>query len=221
MRLSGPHPALRRLSGAAAVLALLAPAAAIAADLPSRAAPPAPPSLAFSPTPAANWSGFYVGGDAAWMRLRTTNPKLDGFAFGARLGADQQSGRWVYGAFLEGERTLIDGAVANFSVKTPWRAGLNARLGYALDGRTLLYALGGGSWLDFDVRTTAANPPTRALGYVAGLGAEISFGGPWSAYVESRFARHMRDHGGSFNGVEARLGVNYRFGTGGTVLARY
>jgi len=206
--------------GALGALGLLAPAAALAADLPSRVTPPPPPPVVFSAQPAATWSGLYVGAQAGWLKLRTANPELDGFAFGGRIGADQQSGRWVYGAFLEGERTLIDGAVANYAVKTPWRAGLNARLGYALDSGALIYALAGGSWLDFDVRTSGANPPTRAFGYGVGLGAEIALQGPWTAFVESRYMRHMRDHEGAINGAEARIGLNYRFGGPGGVVAR-
>lgn len=202
------HVSLRLL---ALALGLIAPAAALAADLPSRTAPPPPPALIAGSAAIPDWRGFYVGGQASWLNLRTYFPKLSGYGFGVRAGYDAQSGRWVYGVLAEGEWTTLNGAAVQFDVKTPLRAGLNARLGYALGGSTLLYGLAGGSWLDFDVSTPTPNPPTRAFGYVLGAGAEFAISGPWTVYAESRFARHFADHRRPFNGSEVRLGVNYRF----------
>jgi opacity protein-like surface antigen len=193
--------------------------AAYATDLPRRTAPPPPkpPVAVLSVSPGADWGGVYVGAQAAWLRLQTSDPNLNGFALGGRVGVDQQAGRWIYGAFLEAERTFIDEA----AVKLPYRAGANVRLGYLIDRTTLAYAIAGASWLDFEVSSGAPNATEHAAGYSLGVGAEYPISGSWSAYLESRFARHYRDHGAPINASEARLGVNYRFGSSGPVVARY
>jgi outer membrane immunogenic protein len=198
---------------------------AFASDMPGGHRPMAPAPYQRSmlaPAPAAQWSGFYVGGAAGYLALQTENPKVRGFEIGARAGHDQQFGALVGGGFLEADASFARGKVANYNAKAPFKLGAYARLGYEIIPETLAYGLGGVTFLDMKVKTTAANPPGSAIGFGLGVGMEKKLAANWSLFGEYRFHRLWADNERTFNVLEAKVGVNYRFGGGKSPLfARY
>ena len=198
---------------------------ALAADLPDRNPAPAPARLApsmLAPAPAAQWSGLYVGGAAGYLALQTENPKIRGFEIGARAGYDQQFGAIVAGVIVDGDATFAKGDVANYKAKAPFKLGASARLGYEIAPNTLAYGLGGFTFLDMKVKTTAANPPSSAMGFMLGAGMEQKLAANWSVFGESRFHRLWTNNDRVINALEAKVGVNYRFGGDArTIFARY
>ncbi len=146
--------------------------AALAADLPSRAAPAAPPAVA----PAFTWTGFYVGVNAGYLggdgdtnvsgigtatqfapALGAFDTAGSGFIGGAQVGYNQQFGSFVFGAEADIQYTDVSKSIAsassvNLGIVFPTNLGLTSELeylgtvrvraGYAID-RALLYVTGG------------------------------------------------------------------------------
>lgn len=190
---------------------------AVAADLSGRNL-----SSLLAPAPAAKWSGFYVGGAAGYLALQTENPKVRGFEIGARAGHDQQFGALIVGGFLEADASFAKGEVANYKIKAPFKLGSYARLGYEIAPETLAYGLGGITFLGMNVKTSAASPPKSAIGFGLGVGMEKKLAANWSLFGEYRFHRLWTDNERTINALEAKVGVNYRFGGDNSPLfARY
>jgi len=116
---------------------------------------------------------------------------------------------------------------------------VTGRLGYTW-GPALLYAKGGYAWRDGNnIGVTVAGVPqgfttsgNRKDGYTVGGGLEYMFAPNWSAKAEyqyynfgnTTFATGPADIVGTrFRNDEhtVKVGVNYRFGWGGPVAARY
>jgi outer membrane immunogenic protein len=111
-------------------------------------------------------------------------------------------------------------------------------LGYAW-GPTLLYAKGGYAWRDGNnLGVTVAGSPSafttngnRKDGYTVGAGLEYMFAPNWSAKAEyqyynfgnTQFTAAPPTSPPSFRNDEhtVKVGVNYRFGWGGPVAAKY
>ena len=200
-------------SAVGAFILLASPA--FASDMPGGHRPMAPVPYQRSmlaPAPAAQWSGFYVGGAAGYLALQAENPKVRGFEIGARAGHDQQFGALVAGAFVEADASFAKGKVANYNAKAPLKLGAYARLGYAIAPNTLAYGLGGVTFLDMKVKTTATNPPGSATGFTLGIGMEHKVSANWSLFGEYRFHRLWTNNNRVINALEAKAGVNYRFG---------
>jgi outer membrane immunogenic protein len=125
--------------------------------------------------------------------------------------------------------------------KVDWFATFRGRLGYA-PGPWLIYVTGGGALAKLvneygDVDSGVLDPTAAASvnetrwGWTVGGGAEVAFGGNWSAKAEYLYIDFRKfDEGpvvGGSAGVArfhdrihvARVGLNYRFG--GPVVARY
>lgn len=130
----------------------------------------------------------------------------------ARAGHDQQFGTLVVGAFFEADASFAKGDVANYKVKAPFKLGSYARLGYEIAPETLAYGLGGITFLGMNVKTTSTNPPNSAIGFGLGVGMEKKMAANWSLFGEYRFHRLWTDNERTFNALEAKVGVNYRFG---------
>ncbi len=209
---------------AAGAFILLA-GSAFASDLPHRnqqlAPAPYQPSM-LNPAPAAQWNGFYIGGALGYLALQTENPKVRGFEIGARAGYDQQFGDVVAGVMVNADASFANGSVPNYNVSTPFKLGAYARLGYAVAPKTLVYGLGGLSYLDIKVDTTASNPHKAGIGFGLGLGLEHKLSDKWSAFGEYSFHRLWTNNDRIINALEARVGVNYRFGGDyRAIFARY
>ena len=192
--------------------------------------------------------GAAFGGDNGFA---TTLPGLTGgsrdaaFLGGGQIGADYQfAPNWLVG--IEGQisglsdnnRTFTNG-VNSFRDRSDWLASVTGRLGYTW-GPALLYAKGGYAWRDGNnLGVTAGGVPQAFTtngnhkdGYTVGAGLEYMFAPSWSAKAEyqyynfgnTTFATGPADIAGrSFRNDEhtVKVGVNYRFGWGGPVAARY
>jgi outer membrane immunogenic protein len=150
----------------------------------------------------------------------------------------------IHGAAIDPFFTGKNGAPIPLSTRTDRIASVTGRLGYAWDN-FLLYGKGGGAWAhdNYSIQnsnclllvTCSLAGSTDRTGWTAGVGLEWAFAKNWSAMVEY-------DHFGFGNKAVAftgpnlgqnfifnvrqdvdvvKVGVNYRFGLGGPVVARY
>ena len=170
----------------------------------------------YSPVPAHNWGGLYVGGSLGYVSGSVTGPVapptgLSGTDIDVHAGYDFQSGNWVYGPFIAVPFPTASSTVA-VPVKIDWAVVGGARLGYAID-HWLPYALaagvvGGGT-------ATGLGSATHT-GYSLGVGLEYGFDNNWSigvryAYVSMDGQRYsgigpFGCHGNSVVGT-----LNYKF----------
>jgi outer membrane immunogenic protein len=123
---------------------------------------------AYAPVVAANWAGFYLGGnfgsgtgrDRSTLNLpavgifQTFNLAPDGINGGVQAGYNWQAANWVFGleADIQGStqkdnKTCVlacvpGGVTAAYDATLPWFGTVRGRLGYSV-GSTLFYATGG------------------------------------------------------------------------------
>jgi outer membrane immunogenic protein len=235
----------RLLLGAAAMIALAAPA--FAADMPARTYSKAPAYTA--PEVVYNWTGFYIGGHVGGAFAG--NNSLQGsdarFLGGVQGGFDYQfATNWVIGA--EAQYSWLSNSNNNgvafpggvlVTSKNDQLGSVTGRLGYTW-GPALLYAKGGYAWRDNNnIGVTVAGAPFPFTtdgghkdGYTVGAGLEYMFAPNWSAKAEYQYYNfgsttfttgpapivntRFRDDEHTI-----KAGINYRFGWGGPVAARY
>jgi outer membrane immunogenic protein len=233
------------LLGAAAVFAFAAPA--LAADLPARPYTKAPAYTA--PQVVYNWTGFYVGGNIGGAFAGNNSLEGSGGRFmgGVQGGVDYQfAPNWVIGAEAQYDwlannnnngGILFPGGTL-VSGNTNQLGSVTGRFGYTW-GPTLLYAKGGFAWRD-GTGISVSNPAgpvafttdgSHRDGYTVGAGLEYMFAPNWSAKAEYQyynfgstgFAAPPVLVGTRFREDEhtVKVGVNYRFGWGGPVAAKY
>jgi outer membrane immunogenic protein len=212
---------------------LVAAQGARAADLsvaPLYKAPPAP-------SPAYNWSGFYLGlnggggwGDSRWQGLGRVD--TSGGQAGGTAGYNWQLGQGVVG--LEGDMDWsgLKGSSANAacpggscSTSSTWLSTVRGRIGYAFD-RFMPYFTGG--LAVGDIHAGAPGVPGASntnAGWTVGGGVELALPGNWSAKAEYLYV-DLGDFncgtacGGTPNQNVSmrenvfRAGVNYHFGWG-------
>jgi outer membrane immunogenic protein len=122
---------------------------------------------AYAPVAAANWAGFYLGGnfgsgtgrDRSSLNLpaatifETFNLAPDGINGGVQAGYNWQASNWVFGletdiqgSTQKDNKTCIlsctPGVMAAYDATLPWFGTVRGRLGYSV-GSTLFYATGG------------------------------------------------------------------------------
>ena len=232
------------LLGAAAVIAFAAPA--FAADLPARTYTKAPAYTA--PELVYNWTGFYVGGNigGAFPGGNSLEGSNGRFMGGLQGGADYQfATNWVIGAeaqydWLAGHNNngVLFPAGSLITGNTNGLGSVTGRLGYTW-GPALLYAKGGYAWRDSSLGVSAGGVPVAFAtdgshkdGYTVGAGLEYMFAPNWSAKAEYQYynfgsttftAGTPEIIGARFRDDEhtVKLGINYRFGWGGPVVAKY
>jgi outer membrane immunogenic protein len=210
-----------------ALVALGATAPTLAADLAARPYTKAPPYVA---APIYNWTGFYIGGHVGGAFRGDDNNVLGGssdgtFMGGVQVGYDYQfSPNWVMG--LEANYSFKDtnGVFANRNLGS-----VTGRLGYTW-GPTLLYAKGGYAWADTRFTNGFGGDGGRD-GYTVGAGLEYLFTQNWSGKIEYQYYDfgnvNVFDNTGAFAGRfrndehTIKVGLNYRFGWGGPVVAKY
>jgi outer membrane immunogenic protein len=237
------------LLGAAALAALSVPLAApaFAADMPARTYSKAPVYTA--PALVYNWTGFYIGGHLGGAFAG--NNGLQGsdarFLGGVQAGFDYQfAPNWVMG--VEAQYSWLPNSNNNgvlfpggtlVTSNTNQLGSVTGRVGYTW-GPALLYAKGGYAWRDGNnIGVTAgglAQPFTtngnHKDGYTVGGGLEYMFAPNWSAKAEYQYYNFGNTNfitapadvaGRSFRNDEhtVKVGVNYRFGWGGPVAAKY
>lgn len=224
------------------VVALVFAAPAFAADLRARTYTKAPAYTA--PAVVYNWTGFYIGGHVGGDSISGNDGRFMG---GVQVGADYQfATNWVVGleaqySWLPRSDTngvLFPGSGSFVTQDTRGLGSVTGRLGYTW-GPALLYAKGGYAYRDSDLNVAIAGAPqpfgasgNRRDGYTVGGGLEYMFAPNWSAKVEyqyykfdnTRFTAGAPDLvGASFRNEEhtVKAGLNYRFGWGGPVVAKY
>jgi outer membrane immunogenic protein len=234
------------LLGAAAMIAFAAPA--LAADLPARPYTKAPP---YTPPEAVyNWTGFYIGGHVggAFAGDNSLQGNDGRFLGGVQGGFDYQfATNWVIGAEAQyswltnsnNGGVLFPGSGTLVTSNSDQLGSVTGRLGYTW-GPTLLYAKGGYAWRDnSNITATSGGVPVAFStdgnhkdGYTVGAGLEYMFAPNWSAKVEYQYYNFGSNTftGGPADVVGTRFrddehtvkaGINYRFGWGGPVAARY
>jgi outer membrane immunogenic protein len=233
------------LLGTAAMIAFAAPA--MAADLAARPYTKAP---VYTPPEAVyNWTGFYIGGHVggAFGGDNSLQGSDGQFLGGVQGGFDYQfATNWVIGAEAQyswlnnsNNGVLFPGSGTLVSSNTDQLGSVTGRLGYTW-GPALLYAKGGYAWRDNpNIAAIFAGAPVAFSttgnskdGYTVGAGLEYMFAPNWSAKVEYQYYNFGSTTftGGPADVVGARFrddehtvkaGINYRFGWGGPVAARY
>jgi outer membrane immunogenic protein len=232
------------LLGTTALIAFAAPA--LAADLPARKYTKAPAYTA--PEAIYNWTGFYVGGHiggafAGNNSLEGGGGRFDG---GLQGGFDYQfANTWVIGAEAQyswlsnNNTTLLFPPTTRVMTTNKDLGSVTGRIGYTW-GPALLYAKGGYAWRgNNNIAVTVNNMPAAFTttgkgkdGYTVGTGLEYMFAPSWSAKAEYQYYNFGNTTfatgpativGKRFRDDEhtVTVGVNYRFGWGGPIAARY
>jgi outer membrane immunogenic protein len=232
------------LLGAAVLVAFAAPA--LAADMAARPYTKAPAYTA--PQVVYNWTGFYVGGHlgGAFAGDNSLLGNQGRFFGGVQGGFDYQfAGNWVVGAEAQyswlannNNGVLFPGGTL-VTTNNSQLGSATGRLGYAW-GPALLYGKGGYAWRDNTnlAVATAGLPVAFAAtgnhkdGYTVGAGLEYMFAPNGSAKVEYQYYNFGNTTftagppaivGARFRDDEhtVKAGLNYRFGWGGPVVAKY
>jgi outer membrane immunogenic protein len=233
------------LLGTVALMAFAAPA--LAADLPARTYSKAPAYV--PPAPIYNWTGFYVGGHigGAFGGDSSLQGSSGQFLGGVQGGVDYQfAPNWVIGAEAQyswlannNNNGVLFPAGTLITSNYDQIGSATGRFGYTW-GPGLLYAKGGYAWRDNNnigvsvggVPVAFATTGNHSDGYTVGAGLEYMFAPNWSAKIEYQYynfgnttftAGTPEIIGARFRDDEhtVKLGINYRFGWGGPVVAKY
>jgi outer membrane immunogenic protein len=197
------------------------------------------------------WSDPFFSGKViqpiGFSSLTLANYGVNGFLGGGQIGYNWQSGWVVFGIEADGSWTNIKGTgicffvAKNCSTKVSALGTVTGRLGGTVD-RVLLYIEGGGAWVR--EKHTASLPvgldgftlsdSGNRWGWVIGGGVELAFAPNWSGKLEYNyldFGKKTYDFTlPDGDGVSVRIrqsmhtvkvGLNYRFGWGAPIAARY
>jgi outer membrane immunogenic protein len=240
---------MKRMLFAGAVM-LAATGSTLAADLPPSMPPPPPPRAPAAYVPVAppmyNWGGIYVGinggygfGSSNWSfpGVSTGNFDTNGALAGATLGANFQTGQFVFGIEADGDWSDVKGstsatntACGSCTTQNDWLATLRARAGVAWD-RVLIYGTAGGAAGDIKSSVpavgalTAGSSTSTEFGWTAGAGLEFGITDNLTAKVEYLYVDLQNGSFGctaancgfvasvpvSFTESVARVGLNLKF----------
>jgi outer membrane immunogenic protein len=199
-------------------------------------------------SPAYNWTGFYIGamGGYGWSQsvdiagfVGATNDIRGGFA-GGTVGYNWQGAGSpvVFGVEADGAWSDLNFTDTDFGDTFQERirsfGSVTGRVGYAADA-ALLYLKGGYAWADNRISLSALGVTFTEdhlhSGWTIGGGLEYGFTPNWSGKVEYMYASYANENylssfipGGVGFGADVhtvKAGLNYRFGWGGPVAARY
>jgi outer membrane immunogenic protein len=197
--------------------------------------------------PSYNWSGCYAGAQAGGGVQNGAFAGVNGAGglAGGQAGCNYQSGQIVFG--IEGEvawSSLQDkgdfaqaGFFQEFAIRNHWTADLAARGGVAVD-RALIYgkagvAQGGFAFSSMDTTGNFTNASGTFTGLLLGGGIEYAFAPNWSAKLEYDHIAYVgRDllftaiPSGSITRESVsdslvKVGINYHFAGGNTIVAKY
>jgi outer membrane immunogenic protein len=218
--------------------------AAQAADLPPRAPEPYRAPVVAVAAPIYNWTGFYIGanGGYGWAGasassggVTVTGGDLQGFFAGGQVGFNYQAGMFVFGVEADGQwaniKETYNAFGLTFTDKINYFVTARGRLGVAVQN-FLFYGTGGyahvGAKSEVTDGVTVVSVSGNRGGWTAGGGTEIGFG---NASIKFEYLYIQ-----TFDKTEtvflvpvtwnvhvhtAKVGLNYRFGGGGPVVARY
>jgi outer membrane immunogenic protein len=215
-------------TGFAIAATLIATMAAQAADLPR----PSYKAPEYSAPAYANWSGFYVGINAAYgfgtslwdFPAIDTSPK--GGLVGVTLGYNYQTGVWLWGIEGDIDYSFMTGSATCFGAgtcetKDTWLGTARARIGYAGWNNWLPYITGGGAFGDIKASAPAGGASKTSIGYAFGAGLEYALWTNWSIKGEYLYVDLGKFDCGAACGAATdnvsfktnliRLGLNYRF----------
>jgi outer membrane immunogenic protein len=196
---------MRRIIGVLSVVIGLG-GSALAADLPPSPPPRAPAVYVPAVLPIYNWAGVYVGinGGWGWGNGKFTiapntafptgvsgTPNDNGGVVGGTLGANFQSGAFVFGVEGDWDYSAINtgttATICNFSgtcqTGNNWLATARGRAGYAAD-RVLFYGTAGGAFANVQTTFNGVQTSHTQSGWTAGAGIEWAFADNWTAKVE-------------------------------------
>jgi outer membrane immunogenic protein len=192
------------LLAAASILVLSQAASAADMSRPVYKAPPLPAA------PMWTWTGLYIGGHigGGWASETATvlptgvgvGTDPGGFLGGAQIGYNWQiNPTWVIGIEGDWSWTGASSTTAFTAAGIPgtvnsdhnWYSTLAGRLGYTSGGPWMVYAKGGGAWMNADYTATlggvtSAVSNTRS-GWMVGAGLEWMFTPNWTAKVEYNY----------------------------------
>jgi outer membrane immunogenic protein len=197
--------------GAVSAVALAAPAEA--ADL--------TPNYYTAPAPyyASGWAGPYIGATAGyeWGTIDNSATHPSGFAGGVEAGWNWQNASFVYGGETDFNVSGAEDTFAPYQFSNPWFGTVRGRAGFAFNN-VLIFGTAGFSYGELTADTSGnLSESHMSFGWVAGVGAEVSFTRHWSAKAEWLYLDLAdRDFSvtGTNNGLAAnlvRLGLNYHF----------
>jgi len=175
-------------------------------------------------------------GGYGWSRSQGVD--FNGGFAGGTVGANWQMSNIVLGIEAEGAWSDIGQSRAGLvgaSDRIEAFGSVAGRLGLAIDN-LLIYGKGGFAAASNKISLTAGgitvtDSRTHA-GYTAGGGVEYGFTPTWSAKAEYLFAHYQSENyfanivppgaaSGAFDVHTVKAGINYRFGWGGPVVAKY
>ena len=179
------------------------------------------PNYYGGPTPyfAFSWVGPYVGATLGyeWGSIENNPTRPNGVAGGFEAGFNWQNGNLIYGGEADISFSAANDTFAPWQFSNPWFGTARGRVGIAANS-VLLFGTAGLAYGEL-TGTSSGNPSeSRAsLGWVVGLGAEVSFAQHWSAKAEwlyfnlddRRFSVTAANNGLAANLI--RLGLNYHF----------
>jgi outer membrane immunogenic protein len=189
--------------------------------------------------PGYNWTGFYIGAMGGYGWSNSGGRDWDGGFAGGTIGANWQMSNFVLGVEGEGAWSNIGrnttGGLIGASDRVEAFGSITGRLGVAFDN-ILLYGKGGfavaSNKVGVSVLGVTFSDTRTHTGYTVGGGLEYGFTPNWSAKAEYLFAHYQSENyfatvlppgvaSGAFDVHTVKAGVNYRFGWGGPVVAKY
>jgi len=194
-------------------------------------------------SPTYDWTGFYIGvmggygqsNSASVNGFAVTNAGLKGGFAGSTLGFNYQTGQFVIGIEDDAAWSGIGKTWSSFGVTTQDQmlafGSVTARAGFAANN-FLIYGKGGYAYMLNEISATGFGLTAweRRLhsGWTVGGGLEYGFTSNWSAKIEYMFAQYLAAPyvylGGATLAADVhtvKAGINYRFGWGQPVVARY
>jgi outer membrane immunogenic protein len=188
----------RPAATAIALIALMGIGAANAADVINEE--PVPPAPMETP-PVASWMGPYVGvtggyGFAGRAKDTTFGNSMntDGFVGGGFAGYNYDFGN-NFVAGVEGDLGYsgVKGSNAGTEVKSGLDGSIRARLGYAVMPDVLLYGTAGGAGRKVSVTEGGVKDTNTALGWTAGVGADVKITQNIFGRAEYRYSDYGSD----------------------------
>jgi outer membrane immunogenic protein len=166
-----------------------------------------------------NWQGAYFGGNVGGGFGKAGVNRISGVAGGLQGGYNWQSDRFVFGLEADGTASdVISRSVAD-TYRQNWLASGRGRAGYLIANNLLGYATGGLGMAATEYKSTTGSKSITAVGWVAGIGAELqvdqhfSLRGEVLHYDLGRYTYPASTGPQSISATNnlLRVGGNYRF----------
>ena len=179
------------------------------------------PNYYGGPTPyfAFSWAGPYVGATLGyeWGSIDNNPTRPNGVAGGFEAGFNWQNGNFIYGGETDISFSAASDTFAPWQFSNPWFGTARGRAGIAVNN-ALLFGTAGLAYGELTGTSSGSLSESHtSLGWVVGLGAEVSFTQHWSAKAEWLYFNLDDRHfsmTATNNGLAAnlmRLGLNYHF----------